>query len=508
MSTPTAAGGAVAAIRPRHVVPVSLADLASVAHSAMPATPQVSVTGISLDSRSVLPGDLYAALPGAVTHGAEYVARAQQAGAVAVLTDPAGADRAAATGLPVLVVDTPRSVLGAVASRVYGEPTSELRLLGVTGTNGKTTTSFLLDSVLRELGPTALIGTIQTRIGDEVVKSVRTTPEATDLQALFAVMREQSVAWCSMEVSSHALAMGRVDGARYAVAGFLNLTQDHLDFHKTFEDYFQAKASLFTPERCDVAVVTIDDEYGRRLAAQTVVPTVTVSTKGEADWTVAALHRSEHSTTVIDIQGPGETLTVEIALPGDFNVANALLATAMLRQVDVPAETIAAGLRTASVPGRMETFTRADGLAVIVDYAHTPDAVALALRAARGATKGRLFAVVGCGGDRDPGKRPAMGAEAARAAEVVIITDDNPRSEDPAAIRAAALAGARDAVPDVDLREIGDRRQAIASAIELAGPGDTVVVLGKGHETGQDVGGVIHPFDDRETVRELLEADR
>ena len=203
-------------------------------------------------------------------------------------------------------------------------------------------------------------------------------------------------------------------------------------------------------------------------------------------------------------KGPGETLTVEIALPGDFNVANALLAVAMLRQVDVPAEKIAAALQSAAVPGRMETFTRADGLAVIVDYAHTPDAVELALRAARTATKGRLFAVVGCGGDRDPGKRPAMGAAAARAADVVIVTDDNPRSEDPAAIRATAIAGARAAVPDVDLQEVGDRRQAIATAIELAGPGDTVVVLGKGHETGQEINGVIHPFDDRQTVRELM----
>lgn len=490
------------------MVPVSLADLASVAHAPVPATTPARVTGVSLDSRSVLPGDLYAALPGAVTHGAEYVAKAQQSGAVAVLTDPTGAERAAATGLPVLVTDNPRSVLGAVASRIYGEPTSELHLLGVTGTNGKTTTSFLLDAVLRELGPAALIGTIQTRVGDEVVKSVRTTPEATDLQALFAVMREQAVAWCSMEVSSHALAMGRVDGARFAVAGFTNLTQDHLDFHKTFEEYFAAKASLFTPERCDVAVVTIDDEYGRRLAAQTVVPLVTVSTSGPADWTVANRHRSEHGTTVLDIQGPNESLTVEIALPGDFNVSNALLATAMLRQLDVPAAAIAAGLRTATIPGRMETFTREDGLAVIVDYAHTPDAIALALKAARGATKGRLLAVVGCGGDRDPGKRPAMGAEAARAADVVIVTDDNPRSEDPATIRAAALEGARQAVPDADLHEIGDRRQAIAAAIAMAGPGDTVIVLGKGHETGQEISGVIHPFDDRETVHELLEADR
>ncbi len=489
-------------------MPVSLADVARIAGAAVPTGPAADVTGVTLDSRSVLPGDLYAALPGAVTHGAEFVAKAQQSGAVAVLTDPTGEERAAATGLPVLVIAKPRDVLGAVAARIYGEPTSELRLLGVTGTNGKTTTTFLLDAVLRELGRTALIGTIQTRIGDEVVKSVRTTPEATDLQALFAVMREQAVAWCAMEVSSHALAMGRVDGARFAVAGFTNLTQDHLDFHRTFEEYFAAKASLFTPERCDVAVVTIDDEYGRRLAAQTVVPLVTISTEGAADWMVANQHQSEHGTTVLDIQGPNETLTVEIALPGDFNVANALLATVMLRQLDVPAEAIAAGLRTATVPGRMEAFTREDGLAVIVDYAHTPDAVELALQAARSATKGRLFAIVGCGGDRDPGKRPAMGAAAARTADVVIVTDDNPRSEDPAAIRAAALAGARAAVPGVDLHEIGDRRQAIASAIALAGPGDTVVVLGKGHETGQDVGGVIHPFDDRETVRELLEADR
>jgi UDP-N-acetylmuramoyl-L-alanyl-D-glutamate--2,6-diaminopimelate ligase len=466
------------------------------------------VTGISLDSRSVLPGDLYAALPGAVTHGAAFAAAARAAGAVAVLTDPAGADRARDTELPLLVVPKPRAILGAVASRVYGEPTSELRLLGVTGTNGKTTTTYLLDAVLRRIGPAALIGTIETRIGDEVVRSVRTTPEATDLQALFAVMREQHVAWCAMEVSSHALALGRVDGARFAVAGFTNLSQDHLDFHGTFEEYFAAKASLFTPERCEIAVVNVDDEYGRRLAAQTVVPLVTVSSLGPADWQVTGSHRSEHGTTVLHISGPGEELTVEIVLPGDFNVANALLAVAMLRQVDIPAEAIAAGLATASVSGRMEIFTRGDGPAVVVDYAHTPDAVELALRAARAATKGRVLAVVGCGGDRDQGKRPAMGAAAARAADVVIVTDDNPRTEDPAEIRAAAIAGARAAVSAVDLREVGDRREAIAAAIELAGPGDTVVVLGKGHETGQDVGGVVHPFDDRQTVRELLEATR
>ncbi|MFC0624316.1 UDP-N-acetylmuramoyl-L-alanyl-D-glutamate--2,6-diaminopimelate ligase [Kribbella deserti] len=543
MSSPTPAGGAVAALRPRSVVPVPLETLAPIAHAPVPADAGgVAVTGVTLDSRSVKPGDLYAALPGTITHGAAFATQAKDAGAVAILTDQAGYDRAAAAGVPVLVTENPRNVLGAVAAAVYGRPTAGLKLLGVTGTNGKTTTSYLLDSVLREQGPAALVGTIETRVGDEVVKSVRTTPEATDLQALFAVLRERDVEWCSMEVSSHALAMGRVDGARFAVAGFTNLTQDHLDFHKTFEEYFAAKASLFTPERCDVAIVNIDDEYGRRLAALTVergVPLVTVALSREADWQVANRHRSEHGTTVLDITGPakshpaksqaaegqaaegqaaegqagestgpGESLTVEIALPGEFNVANALLAVAMLRQVDVPADAIARGLATAAVPGRMETFSRADGVSVVVDYAHTPDAVELALKAARTATKGKVVAVVGCGGDRDPGKRPAMGAAAARASDVVIVTDDNPRGEDPAAIRAAAIAGAREAVADVDLREIGDRHEAIATAIELAGPGDTVVVLGKGHETGQDIAGVIHPFDDRQTVRELLEANR
>jgi UDP-N-acetylmuramoyl-L-alanyl-D-glutamate--2,6-diaminopimelate ligase len=470
------------------------------------------ITGVTHASGEVRPGDLYAALPGARRHGAEFVAGAASAGAVAVLTDPAGRDAAVAAGLPVLVVDDPRAVLGDVASAVYGDPTERLTMIGITGTAGKTSTAYLVESGLRAAGlTTGLIGTVETRLGDLVIDSVRTTPEATDLHAMLAAALERGVTAVVMEVSSHALAMGRVDGARFAVAGFTNLTQDHLDFHGTFEEYFAAKASLFTPERCDVAVVTVDDEYGRRLAAQTVVPLVTVSATGGAagaDWQVVSRHRSDHGTTVLDISGPGESLTVEITLPGDFNVANALLAVAMLRQAGVPAEAIAAGLATATVPGRMETFRRDDGLAVVVDYAHTPDAVGLALRAARGATKGRLVAVVGCGGDRDAGKRPAMGAAAAGAADVVIVTDDNPRSEDPAAIRAAAIEGARAAVPAADLREVGDRRAAIAAAIELAGPGDTVVVLGKGHETGQEINGVIHPFDDRQTVRELLEATR
>ncbi|HYU83808.1 MAG TPA: UDP-N-acetylmuramoyl-L-alanyl-D-glutamate--2,6-diaminopimelate ligase [Kribbellaceae bacterium] len=509
MSTPPAAGGAVAGIRPGRTEPVALEELArALGVPAEASYGAVAVTGVTLDSRSVRAGDLYAALPGAVTHGARFTEAARTAGAVAVLTDAAGAEPAAASGLPVLVVEAPRAVLGAVAARVYGEPTKDVRLLGVTGTNGKTTTTYLLDAVLRRLGPSALIGTIETRVGDEVVKSVRTTPEATDLQALFAVMRERGVGTCAMEVSSHALALGRVDGARFTVAGFTNLSQDHLDFHAGFEDYFAAKASLFTPERCDVAVVNTDDPYGARLAGSVKVELVTVSPSGAAaDWRVEHT-AAEGQRTRIGIAGPdGERFEVVIALPGDFNVANALIAAVMLRRIGVPAGEIAAGLAEATVPGRMELFTRADRLAVLVDYAHTPDAVALALRAARAATTGKVISVVGCGGDRDRGKRPAMGAAAARNSDVVVITDDNPRSEDPAAIRAAVVEGAREA-GGTDVREIGDRRAAIAAAIELGGPGDTVVVLGKGHETGQEIASVVHPFDDRQTVRELLEVRR
>jgi UDP-N-acetylmuramoyl-L-alanyl-D-glutamate--2,6-diaminopimelate ligase len=514
---PAAAGGAVAAIRPTHVTPVAVAALAELLGVPAGTSTDVTVTGVTLDSRAVRPGDLYAAIPGSVTHGAEYVDQARQAGAHAVLTDPAGAERAAGTGLPVLTVPRPRTVLGQVAAIVYGEPTKDLRLFGVTGTNGKTTTTYLLEAVLRRHGGTALVGTIETRIGDDVVPSVRTTPEATDLQALFAVMRERGVTSCAMEVSSHALALGRIDGARFAVAGFTNLSQDHLDFHADLEDYFAAKAALFTKERCDVAVVNVDDPYGARLAAGVDVELITVSRSGApaADWRVERDFGPMMSDTPGDfgpmmgtrrrfaVAGAGEVFEIEIALPGDFNVANALLATAMLRRAGVPADDVAAGLANATVPGRMELFTREDGLAVIVDYAHTPDAIALALRAARTTTTRRLISVVGCGGDRDRGKRPAMGAAAANNSDVVIVTDDNPRSEDPAAIRAAAVEGAK-AVGTAEVHEVGDRRDAIAAAIELGRPGDTVVVLGKGHETGQEIAGVVHPFDDRQTVRELI----
>jgi UDP-N-acetylmuramoyl-L-alanyl-D-glutamate--2,6-diaminopimelate ligase len=476
------------------------------------------VTGITHDSRQVLPGDLYAALPGAHAHGASFAAAAAAAGAVAGLTDPAGRARVTAAGLPVLVVETPREVLGRVAAAVYGEPAADLTLLGVTGTNGKTTTTYLLESALRALGRrTGLVGTVETRIGTEAVPSVRTTPEATDVHALLAVMREQGVQVCAMEVSSHALALHRVGGVVFDVAGFTNLSQDHLDFHEDLEAYFAAKASLFTPEHCRRAVICVADRWGRRLVEQARaagVPVTTVSTgdrEPAADWTVSdvRLHVDGAGSRFV-VHGPGgQAHALTSPLPGDFNVANTALAFVMLLAAGVEAGPAAAGLASAGgVPGRMEQVPAPGGPLAVVDYAHTPDAVAAALGALRPGTRGRLVVVLGADGDRDPGKRPAMGAAAARHADLVVVTDDNPRTEDPAAVRAAVLAGAREAARSsgAEVLEVADRAEAVAVAVRAtSGPADTVLVAGKGHEQGQEVHGVVHPFDDRSVLRAVLD---
>lgn len=494
----------------------------------------VLVTGVTLDSRAVVPGDLYAALPGFNVHGARFAEDAVQAGAVAVLTDPEGGDRLAGCAVPVLVVDDPRAVLGDVADLVYGHPSADLTMVGITGTNGKTTTAYLVESALRALGRrTGLIGTVETRIGDERIESVRTTPEATDLHALLGVMRERGIDACVMEVSSHALELHRVDGVVYDVALFTNLSQDHLDFHDSMDDYFAAKASLFTARRARAAVVCVDDAWGRRLAEQSGVPTTTLATgsgpeagtpeagtpdPADADWTVeessgGAFHLRERAT--------GAALALVSHLPGHFNVANAALAALALLRLGVePADVEAAMAVQPDVPGRMEVVAPGgpDGPRCIVDFAHTPDAVDAALSALRSTTEGRLIAVLGAGGDRDRGKRPAMGAAAARRADVVVVTDDNPRSEDPAEIRAAVVEGAQQVVRDgaaraTEIIDGGTRASAIAEAIALAvvhsgddRPVDTVVVLGKGHEKGQEIQGVKHPFDDRDAVRAALAA--
>jgi len=489
--------------RPARIDPVPLSMLLARAGARLiaadPGAAELTVTGTTLRAQHVLPGDLFAALPGARAHGADFSADAVAAGAAAVLTDAEGAERARNTGVPLLVHDDPRGVLGSIAAWIYGEPSLRLSVLGVTGTSGKTTTSYLVDAGLQAAGvTTGLIGTVETRIAGEHLASGFTTPEAPDLQALLAVMEERGVTHVPMEVSSHALALGRVNGTRFSVGAFTNLSQDHLDFHKDMQEYFAAKSLLFDG-RSTTEIVVVDSAWGQQLLTP---HTITVSTEPGivADWRATDLQATAHGEQTFTLHGPdGVTAEARIPLPGEFNVANAVLAAAILSTAGVGLEHIVAGLAGVQVPGRMERVYVGQAFTAVVDYAHKPAAVAQGLDALRARADGRIITVLGCGGDRDTAKRPMMGEAAAQRSDVLIVTDDNPRSEDPAAIRAAMLAGAR-AAGGAEILEIGDRREAIAHAVSLARPGDIVFLAGKGHESGQEAGGVVHPFSDRDEL--------
>ncbi|MCW2785721.1 MAG: UDP-N-acetylmuramoyl-L-alanyl-D-glutamate--2,6-diaminopimelate ligase [Marmoricola sp.] len=476
----------------------------------------IAVTGLSLSSLRVRPGDLYAALAGSAIHGSSYVPAALESGAVAVLTDPEGLAAITALGLgdvPVLVVDDPRSRLGELAAVIYGEPAADLVLMAVTGTQGKTTTTRLLESGLERAGITAaVVGTVGTRIAGREIKTSLTTPEAPDLHALFALMREQGVQGAALEVSSHALVMGRVDGVVFDVAAFVNLGRDHLDFHADLEDYFAAKASLFTPERARLGLTNVDDEFGRRLLAVASIPMRTFSaTGGDADWRAVDVELRPEGSRFTVVTPQGVRLEAGVPLTGAFNVANALAAIALAAEAGFDPGAVATGIAgSPGVPGRLERIDAGQDFVVVVDYAHKPDALSATLAALRPLTAGRLILVLGAGGDRDTGKRPLMGAIGAADADVFVVTDDNPRSEAAADIRSAVLAGAG-TVPvagRAEVVEIGDRRTAIRHAISLARNGDIVLVAGKGHEAGQEIAGTVHPFDDRDEVRAALEGGR
>ena len=496
----------MAAPRPEVITPTPLGELAALVGS-----PPVSghVTGVTLRTQDVRPGDLFAALPGTRAHGADYVERAFAHGAAAVLTDPAGAARSSVAGarVPIMVTEDPRAVLGRVSARIYGDPTSRLSVLGVTGTSGKTTVSFMVEAGLRSCGlTTGLLGTVRTMIAGRRWGATLTTPEAPDLQALFAIMLERGVSHAAMEVSSHALALHRVDGTRFSVGAFTNLSQDHLDFHRDMTDYFAAKALLFDG-RSATEVINLDDEWARRLRGE---DTVTVSTAGrmDASWRAVEIRQSADGRQRFVAVGPDRVRTpVSLPLPGAFNVANALLALACLDRVGVAAPVAAEGIGQVKVPGRLERVDAGQPYLALVDYAHKPGAVAALLDTLRPrlADGGKLIVVLGCGGDRDMTKRPLMGAEAARRADLLVITDDNPRSEDPAVIRAAMRAGAVADSPRAEIIEVDGRREAIAAAVARAEASDVLVVAGKGHESGQEIGGVRHPFSD---VDELASAIR
>ncbi|MGZ8770048.1 MAG: UDP-N-acetylmuramoyl-L-alanyl-D-glutamate--2,6-diaminopimelate ligase [Aeromicrobium sp.] len=493
-------------VRPRTAPRLDLADIAVHLGLVPPAVGEEAdaaavISGVALNTADVIPGDLYAALPGARVHGATFADVAREAGAVAVLTDPAGS--ALISGLPVLVVDNPRAVLADLSSFLYSDPSAAFTTVGITGTQGKTTTTYLAAAAL-ENARVAVIGTIGTTINGIPADSALTTPEAPQLQALFAVMREELIDVCAMEVSSHAMVQGRVDGFAFDAAVFLNLGRDHLDFHEDLEDYFQAKASLFTTEHARRAVINVDDEHGRRLIEQTELPVTTFSTEGHAaDWRAVNI-RPHRLGTDLDVLGPdGLQLELSVPLAGVFNVSNALAVIATLAEAGYDPAGLVSGIANCTgVPGRMERVDVGQPFTAVIDYAHKPDAVAAVLKALRPVTAGRLIMVLGAGGDRDHGKRPLMGEVAAREADILIVTDDNPRTENPAAIRADVLVGAENGVATVI--DIPGRREAIAEAVSRARRGDTIIVAGKGHERGQEIAGVVHPFDDREVLIELI----
>ncbi|HWF56449.1 MAG TPA: UDP-N-acetylmuramoyl-L-alanyl-D-glutamate--2,6-diaminopimelate ligase [Solirubrobacteraceae bacterium] len=458
---------------------------------------ELEVSGLAYDNRAVTPGTLFFCVPGFTRDGHDFAPDAVARGAVALVCE-----RPLGLGVPEILVSSVRAAMAPAAARFYRDPTADLITTGITGTNGKTTTAFLLRALLEADGrPTGLLGTVMSVVGGVASEVQRTTPEAIDLQQSFRAMLDGGDRAGVIEVSSHALDLHRADAIHFAAAIFTNISRDHLDFHPTMEAYFAAKRSLFVrgePPR--TPVINVDDSYGARLAAELGESAVTFAIHTGADYRAADV-QTGLTGSAFTVATPGGELRLRSPLRGEFNVSNVLAALAAARGLGVPAETCAAAIATAGqVPGRFETVDDGQPFAVIVDYAHTPDSLENVLRAARELTDKRLIAVFGCGGDRDRGKRPLMGEIGARLADVAIVTSDNPRSEDPEAIIAEVLAGAGSGVE----HEV-DRRVAIAQAIEQAGDGDVVMIAGKGHEQGQEfAGGVKLPFDDVTVAHDIL----
>jgi UDP-N-acetylmuramoyl-L-alanyl-D-glutamate--2,6-diaminopimelate ligase len=469
------------------------------AHSAEPSacgeSPELEITGLAYSSRDVTPGAVFFCVRGFTADGHDFAADAVERGAAALVCE-----RPLGLGVPEVIVENARAAMGPAAARFYGDPTAELDVVGITGTNGKTTTAFLVRHLLEAGGiQTGLLGTVKRVVAGVEEEVERTTPEAIDLQATFRRMVDGGDEACAMEVSSHALELGRAAGIRFGCRVFTNLTQDHLDFHETMESYFHAKRRLFAEP--GVAVINVDDAYGRRIAGE-APQALTFGIDNMADYRARDVS-FDVSGSRFACDTPEGLLELETPLPGLFNVLNVLGAVAVARSLGVSAETVRAALPSfGRVPGRFEPVDEGQDFGVLVDYAHTPDSLANVLRAARELTRRRLHVVFGAGGDRDTAKRPVMGAAAREHADRLIVTSDNPRSEDPGAIVDQVIEGAG---PSAE-REV-DRRRAIGLAIDTAEPGDVVVIAGKGHEQGQEFeGGRKEPFDDITVAREALRA--
>ena len=458
--------------------------------------PEADVTAVTYDARSVVPGALHVCVPGLRADGHDFAPAAVEHGAVALIVERV-------LDLPVtqLVVESSRQAMAAAADAVYGRPSDDLRVVGVTGTNGKTTTAYLMYSILSAAGlRPGLLGTVEARVGGVVEPVTHTTPESVDLQAILRHMADAGDRSCAMEVSSHALELRRADSLRFAAVAFTNLTQDHLDFHPDMEAYYLAKRRLFEdPAR--PGAVNLGDAYGRRLAAEAAGPVLTYAASGdEADVRPAAVEVGEGGAISLIARTPRGPLPLDVRLRGHFNVENVLCAVAVAELLDLPHHAVREGIAAMpGVPGRFEAVDAGQPFTVLVDYAHTPDSLENVLRSARAITAGRLICVFGCGGDRDRGKRPLMGAVARKLADRAIVTTDNSRSEDPQAIADEITAG-------IEMEVELDRRRAIEDAVAGAAAGDVVVIAGKGHEQGQQFADRTIPFDDREVAREALEA--
>jgi UDP-N-acetylmuramoyl-L-alanyl-D-glutamate--2,6-diaminopimelate ligase len=482
---------------------VPLARLAPAVQGEVRGDAGTRVTDVVLDTRQVRPGALFCCVPGTRFDGHDLAGKALDAGAAALCVE-----RPLDLDVPQLLVGGVRGLLAPLADAFFDRPSRRLDLVGVTGTNGKTTTTFMLEAIFRAAGRTpGVLGTVEVRVGDQRRPAVHTTPEAPDLQRLLAEMADSGVGAAAMEVSSHGLALHRVDGTRFKAAIFTNLTQDHLDFHADLDEYYQAKRRLFTAPFTPLGIVNIDDRYGRLLAGTAEVATVTTGTAADADWRAADVAASLDG-AAFKLESPAGSRPVRLRLAGHFNVANALGALAAADAIGIDLDTAVAGLEgLAGVPGRFERVDAGQPFTVLVDYAHTPDSLENLLRAARAVTGGRVIVVFGCGGDRDRAKRPLMGEIAGRLADLAIVTSDNPRSEPPEAIVAQVAEGvARGAGPDGFQVEV-DRRAAIRAALAMAGPGDAVLIAGKGHEQGQELAaGRKVPFDDRVVATQELHA--
>jgi UDP-N-acetylmuramoyl-L-alanyl-D-glutamate--2,6-diaminopimelate ligase len=461
------------------------------------------VTGLAYDSRAVRAGDLFFCVRGMQTDGHRFASRALAAGAAALCVE-----RPREVDVPQLVVSDSRRAMARVAAEFYSRPAEDLLLIGVTGTNGKTTTTFLIESILAAAGhTTGLIGTIETRVAGEVQPGVRTTPESVDLHRLFSRMRDRDVTAVAMEVTSHGLALHRVEGIRFASAAFTNLSQDHLDFHSDMADYFEAKRSLFRPDRVTVGAANIDDPYGRKLLETAELRWLSFGTAPEADVRAEGVRTHPHGSDFVLVT-PRGTIELSSPLVGVFNISNCLAATATALGAGLELEAVEAGIRALrAVPGRFEAVAAGQPFTVVVDYAHTPDSLDNVLRAAGDLAEdqgGRVLCTFGCGGDRDRAKRPLMGAVAAARADVVVVTSDNPRSERPEDIIANILEGVLAERRDGPDATLPDRQEAISYVLAAAHPGDVVVIAGKGHETGQQFSDETVPFDDREVARAAL----